>query len=214
MSRSYTSSSSQYHDAPAPLTAVPITMACWFNPLAVAGTTRVLMSLNTSGSADNAHILRMSTADQLVALSRTSVQDAGTTVVTQIPNAWNHAVGVWASATKRTPYLNGTSGAPGTVSRIPAGIDGFYLGRGTTTTQYMDGYIAEPAIWNVALSLNEITMLYKGFSPLMVRPDALVYYAPLIGRASPEICLLNPTYNMIQHGGPPLAAHIPTIERA
>ena len=44
----------------------------------------------------------------------------------------------------------------------------------------MDGQIAEAAIWNVALTDGEIASLAKGFKPTRIRPQSLVFYAPLI----------------------------------
>ena len=44
----------------------------------------------------------------------------------------------------------------------------------------MDGRIAEAAIWNVELTDAEVAILGKGFSPPFIRPESLVFYAPLI----------------------------------
>jgi hypothetical protein len=46
---------------------------------------------------------------------------------------------------------------------------------------YFDGDIAEAGIWNVILSPDEIQSLSKGFIPPRIRPQNLVFYAPLIG---------------------------------
>jgi hypothetical protein len=45
---------------------------------------------------------------------------------------------------------------------------------------YMNGRVAEVGVWNVALTASEIESLASGISPLMVRPDALVFYAPML----------------------------------
>jgi hypothetical protein len=45
---------------------------------------------------------------------------------------------------------------------------------------YTDAKIAESAIWNVALTAAEIATLAAGYSPLFVRPQSLVFYAPII----------------------------------
>jgi hypothetical protein len=49
------------------------------------------------------------------------------------------------------------------------------------------GLIAHPAIWNVALTDEEVAALGAGASPLTIRPWALVFYAPYLGRDSSEI---------------------------
>lgn len=45
---------------------------------------------------------------------------------------------------------------------------------------HMEGRVAEVGIWDVALDDDEIAALASGFSPLFIRPQSLVYYAPLI----------------------------------
>ncbi len=45
---------------------------------------------------------------------------------------------------------------------------------------YFDGDIAEVGIWNVALTAAEIASLADGFTCDRVRPQSLVFYAPLI----------------------------------
>ena len=52
--------------------------------------------------------------------------------------------------------------------------------------EFFEGLIAEVAKWNRELSDAEITALGKGFSPLFMS-NSLEFYAPLIGRFSPEI---------------------------
>ena len=39
---------------------------------------------------------------------------------------------------------------------------------------------AGAGIWNVALTAAEIASLAKGFSPRLIRPQSLAFYAPLI----------------------------------
>lgn len=61
------------------------------------------------------------------------------------------------------------------------------IGRHITEAQdQWVGSLAEIALWNVYLTAAEQATLSRGFSPLFVRPSALVFYAPLIGRNSPE----------------------------
>jgi len=44
----------------------------------------------------------------------------------------------------------------------------------------MDGLIAEVGIWNVALSATELSSLAKGMTCDKIRPQSLVFYAPLV----------------------------------
>jgi hypothetical protein len=45
---------------------------------------------------------------------------------------------------------------------------------------YEDGRIAEVGIWNAALTAAEIASLAKGMTCDKVRPESLVFYAPLV----------------------------------
>ena len=44
----------------------------------------------------------------------------------------------------------------------------------------MDGCLAEVGIWNAALTAAEIASLAKGMTCDKVRPQSLVFYAPLV----------------------------------
>ncbi len=44
----------------------------------------------------------------------------------------------------------------------------------------MDGLMAEVGIWNAALTAAEVASLAKGMTCDKVRPQSLVFYAPLV----------------------------------
>ena len=44
----------------------------------------------------------------------------------------------------------------------------------------MNGYIAEVGIWNAALTAAEIASLADGMTCDKIRPQSLVFYAPLV----------------------------------
>ena len=44
----------------------------------------------------------------------------------------------------------------------------------------MDGRLAEVGIWNIDLTAAEIASLAKGMTPDKIRPQSLVFYAPLV----------------------------------
>lgn len=58
--------------------------------------------------------------------------------------------------------------------------------RDTDVDIHFKGKIAEVALWNVALSDDEIALLSQGESPLNIRRADLIHYWPLDGNASPE----------------------------
>lgn len=54
-----------------------------------------------------------------------------------------------------------------------------YAGALDGASQFDIGEVAEFAVWNVALSADEARSLARGFRPPLVRPQSLVFYAPL-----------------------------------
>ena len=62
-----------------------------------------------------------------------------------------------------------------------------WFARSATGTDDLDGDLAEAAMWDVALTDAQVTMLGLGFCPLLVAPEGLVAYWPLLGRFDPEI---------------------------
>lgn len=184
MARTFVAASSQSLGyVGAPLTTVPLTLACWFKPASVAGgTNKSLVSLD-DGAANEFLLRSVASGGAVAAVANTGIS---TTAGTQSNGVWGHAAAVFASSTSRTSYLNGVAATVDTTNVTPSGINGTHVGRLWAASQFADGDIAEVAIWNVALSAADMAALALGISPSMIRPDALVFYAPLIGVGSPE----------------------------
>lgn len=102
---------------------------------------------------------------------------------------WNHGLAVFTSAVSRQAFLNGIAGTLSTVNVVPTGsllysVAAFALnGAGG---RYFYGDIAELAVWNAALTADEALSLSQGHSPLLIRPQNLMSYAPLEGIYAPE----------------------------
>jgi len=100
-------------------------------------------------------------------------------------NTFFHVAGVFTSSISRTPYFNGSAGTTNTDSvthsSLPdtTSISAFFDGN-STPLQYFLGDIAEVGIWNAALTAAEIASLAKGMTPDKIRPQSLVFYAPLV----------------------------------
>jgi hypothetical protein len=96
---------------------------------------------------------------------------------------WYHAAGVFANASSTEAFFNGSAGnIIGAGSLTPTGIDQILIGvrRSTALGAYQNGLIAEVGIWNAALTAAEIASLAKGMTCDKVRPQSLVFYAPLV----------------------------------
>lgn len=107
-------------------------------------------------------------------------------------NAWQHACGVYTSATSRAAFLNGGGKGTNATNRAPSGLSRTMVGRYNTgaSNVYSDAAIAEAAIWDTDLTDAEVAILATGVSPLFVRPQNLVFYAPLSGSNGTEIDLI------------------------
>lgn len=215
MARSGWSTSNYLRYASGLLTATPLTMACWAKT-SVSAATQVLMSLNNSASATdrNEFLLYVRSTDAVsvvTADTAASVASASTTITT---GAWFHAAGVFASATSRAAYFNGANKGANSTSRTPSGINQTLIGVRNNAGSFIDpfapagaGVVAEAAIWNIALSDADIAALATGASPLLVHPESIVAYWPLIGNNSPENNRLSNTSVMSISGSLSQAAH-------
>jgi hypothetical protein len=97
-------------------------------------------------------------------------------------NTWHHCAGVFAATNDRIAYLDGASGSNTNSMGDMTVADRISIGRAGDSSpgDHFSGRLAEVGVWNVALTQAEIDALAAGYSPLFVRPQSLVFYAPLI----------------------------------
>jgi hypothetical protein len=175
------------------VTGYPVTMACWANVDNLTAR-HGLMQLRRSadGFSDIVLVADGASADKILAAVEVPPEgyDAATTAAFTA-NTWFHAAGVFASDTSRSAFLNGGSKGTDTMSLVLETLNATQIGQWNyndgVQLNYTNGRIAEAAIWNVALTDAEVSLLALGYSPLFVRPGSLVSYWPIIGRYSPEI---------------------------
>ena len=223
MAREFDSGSSQYLEASgSPITATPLTVAFWFYLASDASA----WSRHNLGGPQHLTAYGAGAAWRIEIYvsngSTTGIVAAGSYNVTSnaeaehdmggnIRGAWHHAAGVFAASNDRTAYCDGsgtndttsvTDPSPNTVTM------GCRLANNGSRDRYVDGLIAEAGIWSVALAQAEIDMLVDGFSPPMVRPDALVCYWPLIRDTDQDWV---GGYDLTAYNTPTVATHVPTI---
>lgn len=193
MARSFVAASTQHLlVSAAPVTAMPLSMACWFKASDTT-TSRCLMSIS-DGAGDNAwyrlNIRGDVGGDPIEANARNGgandrfVQStAGYTT-----SGWYHGCAVFTSTTSRTIYLNGGNSATDTTSgSAPSGMTTTTIGkRSSANSALMNGVISHATIWNVALTASEAAVLARGASPFTVRPASIVGYW-FLGFSSPEV---------------------------
>jgi len=192
------------------VTDVPFTMACF----AYGDTdTATFMTAGFVGDKDAAteyHAIGVhwgETGNPTFALSysaligfRLAYSTTGVTV-----NTWHHLCGIFASSTDRRAFIDGGSRGNNTSDVSPLNLDrtGISGSQDSTPGFYWSGNIAEFAIWNVALTDVEVAILAKGYSPLLVRPQNLVSYWPLV-RDSRDIV---GNYNLTAYNSPTVVSH-------
>ena len=174
----------QYLSCAAPINGLtkPFTLACWFNSTTTTAN-QYLVSLSATNEAWAISAHGGITGDPILAI-HTGSPTWGQTTTGYSANTWTHACGVFLSTSSRTARINGGSAntATGSETQINAATN---LHIGTTRfngsfTQYTNGLIAEVGIWNAALAADEIASLAKGMTCDRVRPQSLVFYAPLV----------------------------------
>lgn len=220
MARNFVSASNQYLSvASVPVSAYPLTMACWFYSTS-ATANQTLVTIGTVGSANHYFSLYLdgtATGDPVAFNTRTTSAGEVLTTSGYATDTWQHACGVGISNTSRAVFVNGGSKGTATSNRTPSGVDSVYIGRRHTAAggqNYMVGRIAEIAIWNVALSDVEVALLANRISPLMIKPKSLVAYWPLMGIGSPEPDYSSGVRNLTLNGDTPStqADHAPVMQ--
>lgn len=171
-----------------PVTALPVTLACWLQSDQTAAD-QVVMSIGDSGANNRVQIVYAgSGTDTIQAASVTTAAAVGSSLSGTTPGTgvWMHAGAVFVNTASRFAYLDGVAGAENTSTRDPGAASWDYVAlaarNSTSIGGFFNGKVAEAAIWNADLTAAEMAQLAAGFSPIMVRPQSLVFYAPLFGR--------------------------------
>jgi hypothetical protein len=169
--------------ASAPASGSPMTIAAWAYRSNNARTDAIF------GIGQNAGTHR----NQLSALNGGAVRaySEGTggagfadTTATSTVNTWFHVCGVFAGAASRSIYLNGGNFITNTFNvGTQNAASGMQIGCRIASNSagfFFLGRLSEVGIWNVALTAAEVASLAKGMTCDKVRPQSLVFYAPLV----------------------------------
>lgn len=180
MASDFSTAGTRNLQANSPITAVPMTLSCWFNTPANS-VQKTLMSVGVAGAVHRC-LLQISSTNTLQAFTIGSISVSSNYPTAITGNVWNHSCGVFAATNSRTAYLNGDAATTNTSSSTQNPLDNIAIGArwATTLGVYMRGLMADVGIWNVALTLDEIRSLAGGVACDKVRPQNLVFYAPLV----------------------------------
>jgi hypothetical protein len=184
MAFNFTAASTQYlSTASAPASGTPMTIACWCKTTAftnVAG--RAAVSVGVANGTHRNQINVNNTNAQLFAIGASGTGQSAN-IALGGNNVLFHYAGVFESSTSRTAYINGVVGATNTTnigSQNAANTITIGARWNGSLGNYYNNDISEVGIWNVALTAAEIASLAGGMTCDKVRPQSLVFYAPLV----------------------------------
>lgn len=191
MARLFTASSSMRleNTGGAPVTAVPFSILAWVYPTASAANYGVIGL--SDGTTNNAIVLRLDSSGGNPQLVLASIADGGgssnaTTSAAWNANAWNAIAGTFDASIGVSAYVNGGNKGNGSITANPIGIGQTFIGQETRSNLYMQGRIAEVAMYNALLTDDEVAAHAKGIPAWRIRPAALQFYCPIYGLQSPE----------------------------
>ena len=178
----------QYLSCAAPITGLvyPYTFACHFKPDNVTDFGTLVQINPANGNYWALFNAGSFAGDPVVAnhSDQTATTGGAKSTAGYTANDFFHACGVFESTLLKKAYLNGANEGTNTVgianetaaTELLIGARRLNGALGT----YYGGLIAEVGIWNVALTQPEIASLAKGMTCDKVRPQSLVFYAPLV----------------------------------
>jgi len=216
MGRNFVSASTQWLFVNAsPITAMPLTICAWARARATATNGCVVQVSDKDVTRTYFELQFRSDFKVRAALDDGTTAASAVGVVATAIDTWTHCAAVFASATSRTSYINGANPVNETtnVAGSFAGMDRVSVARRGSSggSLQFNGDVAEVAIWNVALTEPELLALANGTNPKLIRPENLVFYAPLYGVDSPEpnLTIGGSTYNLTLTNTPTLTTHPP-----
>lgn len=191
MARYFNGSSGHLRGTTSPVSGVPLTIAGWVNLSSLAAE-QIVAGVWYPAVAWNGHYIRVLTSGAVQAeTAENNTFAVAQTSVSLGVGAWHHVAGVWASATDRKIYLDGAAVGSNTTNKTPAAalthiLFGAAEATANTWSNWTDGSLAEFAVWNVALSAEEVASLASSISATQVRPEGLQAYWPLFSQNTAE----------------------------
>jgi hypothetical protein len=161
-------------------TAAPLTIHCRYNP---SSRTAIANGVDLYEDAGSRFQLRF---NQTTAAIVATAEEAGTAnavgATALSVGTWYSCVALFVSATDRQVYRDGVQDGTNATSKTPSITTPLLrvgLNSNASPGNPALGSLAEIAVWSVALTVDEIAALVH-VSPLVIRPQSLVSYIPLL----------------------------------
>jgi hypothetical protein len=187
MAYDFTSTSSQYMSAPSlNISGYPYTISCWARVKSDNGQSNAVFGFGNTSNGHRAFLFfEMQVAGDPIALGLVGVSaTAAIGSITASLNTWQHVCGVFTNSTLRTLYVDGALAATNTATVTQTlGTPTVQIAarnNGSSYGLFFNGLVADAGIYDAALTADEIASLAKGMTCDKVRPQSLVYYAPLV----------------------------------
>lgn len=210
-------SSQQLNLGSSPVSGPPLTLAIrakatsftanpYYFTLAEAAASRWFsISVGLSGSNG---LIRAIQSDN----TTTAIAEHGTAAAT---GNWLHCVAVFAGTGSRSINYNNLTKVTETtvVGSITPGLltIGAYRDGSFGSSNWADGDLAEAAVWDVALTDDEQAAYMRGVSPLLIRPQSLLGYWPLIDGSAPDLDRWRNRYDLTPVNTPTMGEHPPGL---
>lgn len=183
MAYNFTAASSQSLNFAFSAIIPPLTLACWFKtPLLT--TQRVLMQVGNTAIAGTHRMVIPANNQKLRAITSITGAAGVSDSVENIPqDVYAHGCAVFAASNSRRIHLNASLGPLDSFNVTNPVINTASIGANVGNNSqggFFSGDIAEVGIWSDALTQPEIASLAAGMTCDKVRPQSLVFYAPLI----------------------------------
>lgn len=187
MARDFSGTTEYLLTTSTPVTALPLSISCWFEPDEATANDAIISIAKAASTNDYVRLwIHGTLAGRPLTFQSQTGGSFGTecqssTVITN--GTLYHGGAMYTSSSSYSVIVNGSVeatvnpsiAAPTNLDRIGIGVQA-----SSALSLQFDGRVSEVGIWNVALSTEDWAALGDGFSPRLVRPDALVFCAPLV----------------------------------
>jgi len=194
--------------------AAPLTISTWARKDLSTGR-GIVVFIGDASAANDRLQLQMEPDNGLIRfLVRNTANVFAATSTNWVTGQWHHLCGIARAVDDRSVYLDGGGRGDNATSQTPVSgnIDRTTIGRrdNIESSNAFDGQIGHVAVWDVALTDNEVESLAAGINPRQIRPDNLVFYDPMNRDSGSEIDIIG-GLTLTEVNGPIAAAEEPPI---